>query len=64
VPFCVEASREATRLLGTDFWSYGLDANRHVLDTFLRHHHEQGLSARRLMPEDLFDPTTLESFKI
>jgi 4,5-dihydroxyphthalate decarboxylase len=35
-----------------------------VLDTFLRYHHEQGLSTRRLRPEELFAPETLDSFKI
>jgi 4,5-dihydroxyphthalate decarboxylase len=35
-----------------------------VLDTFLRYHHEQGLSPRRLQPEELFAPETLSSFRI
>jgi 4,5-dihydroxyphthalate decarboxylase len=35
-----------------------------VLDTFLRYHHEQGLSARRLQPEQLFAAETFEAFKI
>ena len=35
-----------------------------ALDTFLRDHHEQGLSPRRLQPEALFAPETLESFVI
>jgi len=64
LPFAVEAAHEAHTLMGKDFWSYGLQPNRHVLDTFLRHHYAQGLSARRLLPEELFHPTTLESFKI
>jgi 4,5-dihydroxyphthalate decarboxylase len=35
-----------------------------VLDTFLRYHHEQGLSKRRLEPEALFAPETMEQFRI
>jgi 4,5-dihydroxyphthalate decarboxylase len=50
--------------MGDDWWSYGLEPNRHVLDTFLRYHHEQGLSKRRFSPEELFAPETLETFKI
>jgi 4,5-dihydroxyphthalate decarboxylase len=50
--------------MGDDWWPYGFEPNRHVLDTFLRYHHEQGLSKRRLQPEDLFAPETLEAFKI
>lgn len=49
---------------GDDWWPYGLKPNRHVLDTLLRYHHEQGLSKFRLKPEELFAPETLEAFKI
>jgi 4,5-dihydroxyphthalate decarboxylase len=51
-------------LLGPDFWSYGLEPNRAVLSTFLRYHHEQGLSPRLLSPDELFAPETAESFVI
>jgi 4,5-dihydroxyphthalate decarboxylase len=50
--------------MGDDYWPYGYAPNKHVLDTFLRYHHEQGLSKRRLTPEQLFAPETLESFVI
>ena len=37
----------ATReLMGDDYWPYGLEPNRKALETFLRHHHAQGLSSR------------------
>ena len=55
---------EARALLGEDWWPYGFAANRRVLETFLRYHHEQGLSTRRLAPEELFAPETLESFRV
>jgi 4,5-dihydroxyphthalate decarboxylase len=64
LPFVEEDLRAARALMGQDYWSYGLAPNRHVLETFLRHHHAQGLSARRLAPEELFHPATLEQFKI
>ena len=50
--------------MGDDFWPYGLDRNRKVLETFLRHHFEQGLSKRLLAPGELFAPESLESFNI
>jgi 4,5-dihydroxyphthalate decarboxylase len=50
--------------MGDDWWPYGVAANRHVLDTFLRYHHEQGLSPRRLAPEELFAPETQEAYKL
>ena len=64
LPFVEERVREAKALMGEDYWPYGLEPNRRTLDTFLRHHHAQGLSPRRLEPEELFHPATLESHKI
>jgi 4,5-dihydroxyphthalate decarboxylase len=64
MPFVEEQLKAARALMGDDFWPYGLARNRRTLETFLRHHHAQGLSARRLTPEELFHPSTHESFKI
>ena len=64
LPWQLAAVEEARRELGDDWWAYGFAPNRHVLDTFLRYHHEQGLSRRRLASEELFAPETLEAFKI
>ncbi len=64
LPWLMAHVEEARRDMGDDYWAYGLEPNRHVLDTFLRYHHEQGLSPKRLKPEDLFAPETFESFKV
>jgi 4,5-dihydroxyphthalate decarboxylase len=64
LPWQVAAVEEAVAELGPDWWPYGFARNRAVLDTFLRYHHEQGLSPRRLQPEELFAPETFEAFKI
>jgi len=64
LPWLVAHVEEAKRELGEDWWPYGLEANRHVLDTFLRHHHEQGLSKRRFKPEEIFARESLVSFKV
>jgi 4,5-dihydroxyphthalate decarboxylase len=64
LPWQTAAVEETVRLMGKDWWSYGFAPNRAVLDVFLRYHHEQGLSHRRLQPEELFAPETLEAFKI
>ena len=64
VPWLVAHLEEARREMGDDWWPYGLEPNRHVLDTFLRYHHEQGLSKQRRKPEELFARETLESFKV
>ncbi len=64
LPWQTSAVEDVVNLMGHDWWSYGFANNRHVLDIFLRYHHEQGLSSRRLQPEELFAPETLEAFKI
>jgi 4,5-dihydroxyphthalate decarboxylase len=56
--------RRTQELLGDDWWSYGLTANHAGLDTFLRYHHDQGLSHRRVTPQELFAPSSLEGFVI
>ena len=64
LPWLNRHIEDARRLMGDDFWPYGFAPNRETLATFLRYHHEQGLSKRLLQPEELFAPETLESFKI
>jgi 4,5-dihydroxyphthalate decarboxylase len=64
LPFVEEQLKAAQDLMGADFWSYGVSANRHTIDAFLRHHHGQGLSSRRLTVEELFHPGTLESPRV
>jgi len=64
LPFVEEQLHAARALMGADFWSYGLEANRHVLEAFLRQHHAQGLSSRLVAPEELFHPATLETHRI
>ncbi len=64
LPFVEEQLRAAREFMGNDFWSYGLAPNRKVLETFLRHHYAQGLSSRLVSPEELFHPSTHESFAI
>jgi len=64
VPWLTAEIEEAKREMGTDWWPYGLEANRKALETFLRYHHEQGLSKRLLAPEDLFARETLQTYKL
>jgi len=64
VPWLVAELEEARREMGEDWWPYGLEPNRKVLETFLRYHHEQGLSRRRFTPDELFARETLKLFKV
>jgi 4,5-dihydroxyphthalate decarboxylase len=64
LPWLTRHIEDARRLMGDDYWPYGFAPNREALATFLRYHHQQGLSKQLLQPEELFASETLESFKI
>ena len=64
LPFVEEQLIGARKLMGEDFWSYGVQKNRKVLDYFLGQHHAQGLSSRRVSVDELFHPATYEAFKL
>lgn len=64
VPWLVAELESARREMGEDWWPYGVEPNRKALETFLRYHHEQGLSKHRFAPEELFARETLTSFKV
>lgn len=53
------ADRDA-EVLGDDPFAYGYAANRTALETFLRYHHEQGLS-RRFTAKDAIVPELWET---
>jgi 4,5-dihydroxyphthalate decarboxylase len=64
LPFVEERLKEARDLMGEDFWAYGVEPNRKTLETFLRHHHSQGLSPRVMRVEEMFHPSVYETFKL
>jgi 4,5-dihydroxyphthalate decarboxylase len=64
LPWLIPGVEEARSLLGEDYWSYGLEPNEKTLATFLRYHHEQGLSRRLREPAELFAPESAERFVI
>jgi 4,5-dihydroxyphthalate decarboxylase len=64
LPWQIEAIEQARALMGDDWWPYGVERNRGVLETFLRYHHEQGLSARQLEVDELFARECFDEFRI
>jgi 4,5-dihydroxyphthalate decarboxylase len=46
LPWLDQHLTDTIAVLGPRYWDYGLEANRTVLETFSRYHHEQGLSSR------------------
>ena len=64
LPFVEEQLKAAKDLMGEDYWSYGVQANRNTLQAFLKHHHAQGLSSRLVEVDELFHPSTYETYSI
>ena len=64
LPWLLWHTEETEKVMGRDFWPYGLEPNEHTLSTFLRYSYEQGLSKRQLAPREIFAPESLESFKV
>lgn len=64
LPFVEEQLKAAREVMGDDYWSYGVQPARRTLETFVRHHHSQGLSSRLVPVEELFHPATYESYSI
>ena len=64
LPFLEHQLARTRQQMGEDFWPYGFSANRDQLDLFLAEHHRQGLSPRRLTPEELFAEEALELYAI
>ncbi|MBO0752784.1 MAG: ABC transporter substrate-binding protein, partial [Bradyrhizobiaceae bacterium] len=50
---------EEKRIIGEDWYPYGIEKNRPTIEALLQYVHEQGLSDRRIKLEELFAPATL-----
>jgi 4,5-dihydroxyphthalate decarboxylase len=64
LPFLEEQIDATQRLMGRDYWPNGVAGNRKTLEAFLAHHHDQGLSQRKVSVDELFATTTYELAKI
>jgi len=47
-----------------NYWPYGIEDNRQTLETFLAYCDEQGVTHKKMTPEELFVPETLKTFKV
>jgi 4,5-dihydroxyphthalate decarboxylase len=64
LPWQVAEVEDTRKVMGEDYWPYGIEANRKVLNTFCQYAHEQGLTPRRVDLEELFAPNTIEGWKL
>jgi 4,5-dihydroxyphthalate decarboxylase len=64
VPWAASIAGEWSQSFGADPFPYGLDANRKTLDAFCRFAHDQGVTAKRLTPDDLFPKEVRASVRV
>lgn len=57
LPWAVAEQAATVAVLGADYWPYGIEPNRRILEVTLRHLLDDGLLARALAPDDLFAPS-------
>jgi 4,5-dihydroxyphthalate decarboxylase len=60
LPWFADAWEETRRVMGVDYWSYGVAENRAALDALCRYSVAQHLAPKTLVPDDLFHPETLD----
>jgi 4,5-dihydroxyphthalate decarboxylase len=60
LPFAREEHEAAVAAMGADYWAYGIEPNRHVLETFARYAAAQHLIRTAPAPDDLFTPELRE----
>lgn len=54
LPWLISHIEETWRVLGKDFWAYGLEPNRPALEAIGQYVYEQGFSPRAVKPDELF----------
>ncbi|TWT47154.1 4,5-dihydroxyphthalate decarboxylase [Thalassoglobus neptunius] len=60
LPWVAKEIEDTRKMMGDNFWPYGIKGNEKTLNALFKYSHEQGLAGRRLRIEDLFHPATLE----
>ena len=59
LPWAMDEYEETTKLMGNDYWRYGIEANRKELEAVMRYSYEQGLVKEHGGFEEMFHPSTL-----
>jgi 4,5-dihydroxyphthalate decarboxylase len=64
LPWGAAIADEIVKAQGADPYPYGIDASRPTLEAFCRYCHDQGVTAQRMTPEDLFPREVRASAKV
>lgn len=64
MPWPVYELEQVRKLMGEDHWRYGIEENAKEIEAMTRYSFDQGISARKLEPEDIFAPATFDLGKL
>ena len=64
LPWLTAELENTKKLMGEDFWPYGLEKNRTTLEALVNYSYQQSLIKNKLKVEDLFAKSTLEEYTI
>ena len=64
IPWANDYAEQGMKLLGKDYFPYGIEENRTTLAAFLRYAYEQGVCKRLLDVEELFPPQLHSTYKV
>jgi 4,5-dihydroxyphthalate decarboxylase len=64
VPWSASIVDDTSKSFGADPFPYGLEANRKTLDAFCRFAHDQGVTAKKMTPDDLFPKEVRASVRV
>ena len=60
LPWVTQEFENTQKLMGANYWKYGIAANRKELESIMRYVYEQGLTKEQIGYEELFALSTLE----
>jgi len=64
LPWAAAIADEIAANFGPDPYPYGVEASRPTIEAFCRYAHEQGVTHKRMTPEDLFPPEVRATAKV
>ena len=59
LPWFGQELAETRLVMGDNYYSYGIEANRKILEALFSYSHQQGLCNRELTIKELFEPASL-----
>lgn len=64
LPWLGHEAERTRKIMGQDYYPYGVDKNRKVIEAVCQYSYEQGLAGRKVDIKELFAPETFDEFKI